>query len=420
MRRMRWITGLLAASLLAGPAWGQAIIGKIGKRAPDFKFEDSRNRDIKFSLDQLRGRIVVFYCWRASSAESLELMSKMREIDAAYRPRGVRMVSVSADSREKTEEVLRERGADFFHESIYYGGTFQMVYGAMSHPEVVIVDPYGYLVWRGHPLDNLQQRLDDIIEYTPPHSGNTEWLAQRLRSAERLSGQGDYARAWWMARNVFELTDEGSSEHGSAEGLMKQIEEAARVRIPAALEAERAGQYDKAAALLADISVRMDKSDLAKDVNNEIGRMRGDRNMKVAIRNAIHNAKGEVLMDEAADLEEFHFYHRAADIYDQILQDESYDETPVVEKAEAALERLKTDPKIRERIADRLAQEQLMRWLDLGDRLAKLGLHDLARERYERIIQQDAKSKWGQRAAERLAKLPRAEVSKDAGKPAGG
>ncbi len=419
---MSRIAAALMVAVLAGTsplALGQAVIGKIGKRAPEFKFEEERTREIKFELDDLRGRIVIFYCWRASSAESIELFAKMRSINDGYRSKGVRIVFVTPEPRETMEKTLNDNSIDFSTFNIYYGGLFQMVYGAMSHPEVVLVDPFGYLVWRGHPLDELERRLDDIIALTPPHSGNAELLTKRLRDAERLSSQGDYGRAYTLAKSVFELTDEGESENGSADALMKQIVEAARSRITEATAAERAGDYKKAAQLLADLSVRMPQTDISTDVDNEIGRMRGDRNTKVEVRNAIFNAEGEMLMDDAAELESFRFYERAQEIYEKLIEDEKYEDTDVLAKAEAALERLQNDAKVQQRLAERRQEEQLIRWLELGDRFAKLDLADSAREHYERVVKQDAKSRWGQRAAERLAKLPPAEASRGS-KPAGG
>lgn len=421
MPSLRRAVILLSVLLAADSALGQGAIAKIGKRAPEFEFKDTETKDIKFSLEKLRGRIILFYCWRTSSAESLELMARMHEIDSKYRERGVRIVGVCPEPKDKMEKALNEKGIGFFYDNIWQAALFQMAFGSMSHPEVVLIDPYGILVWRGHPLDNLEQRLDDILEHTPSRSGDKEWLAAQLRAAERLSAQGDYGRAYWMAKQVLDFTDEAAPEHGSAEGAMKQIEEAGKTRIPAALEAERAGDIKKAAELLADISVRMAKTDLAKAVDNEIGRMSGDRNLKVEIRKAVNNARGQVLLDEAAMYEEAGLFDRAIEIAQNIVEDEeTYAETDALAQATAALERFKSDPKVRARVAERRAAEQYARWLDLGDRFAKAGLSELAREHYDKVIQAAADSKWGKRAAERVQKLPKAEASTGKDKPSGG
>lgn len=412
MHRLPRIAAVLAASLMVSAALGQAAIGKIGKPAPAFRFEDTETKEIKFLLDEFRGRVVVFYCWRASSAESLELLARMQLIDSQYRDRGIRIVGVCADDKERMDRVLRERGIGYFADNIYRASLFQMVFGSMSHPEVVLIDPYGYIVWRGHPLDNLEERLEDIIEMTPPRSGDTAWLNQRLRQSERHLAQGDFARAYWLAHDVTLLADKASSEFGRADGLTKQIEEAARSRIQAAIEAERAGDFEKAAGLLADISIRMPKTDLVRDVDTEVGRMRGDRNMMVAMRNALNTARGELEMDKAADLEEAGLFDRAAEVYKDLMDDEAYDDTEIPDRAEAALERIETDPNVRERLEQRRAEEQLARWLDLGDRFAKLNLPELAREHYDRVVKKSPSSKWGKRAAERMKSLPPAEVSR--------
>jgi hypothetical protein len=310
--------------------------------------------------------------------------------------------------------------------------------GALSDPYVALVDPRGVLVWRGVPDDRLEQRLADLIERSKPPLGDQRWLDRRYRKAERFLNQGDYGRAFTVARDLFRMTDDSHAEHSKSEALMPRCVEAAERGLTEAIQAERDGDLEEAARIVAQIAVRFHDPDEAEggdrdrpgqgqgpgqrnrqneSINRraelEIGRMNGNRELKALIREARNNAEGELQIDYAKDYEDDDFYIEAKRIYEDVVED--FEDTDAAKEAKRRLRRIERDKSIREKVAQRRARDQAVRWLDIGERFATLKMYDEARERFERIITEHSDTVAAERAKELLAELPKP----NAGKPAG-
>jgi tetratricopeptide (TPR) repeat protein len=144
-----------------------------------------------------------------------------------------------------------------------------------------------------------------------------------------------------------------------------------------------------------------------------IGQMSADRELKKLIREALENAEGELLNDQAAGLEDDEYYVDAKEIYEKVIKEHA--DTDAAQEAERRLERIERDTTIQKKIAERRAREQAVRWLDIGDRFAALKLYDEAREHYQRLIREHPDTLAAARAKERLSALPTAKAGSEKG-----
>jgi len=427
------VTTLTAALLIAASAHAQRI-ATIGKEVPiDIKVSLSgeEDKDEVYVFRSLRGGIALFYFWRSSSLHSIERLSEVEELYRKYRDQGVRFVSVTADNQEKYEEVTREREFGFYRWRIFHARFINRLLGAFSEPYVVLLDPRGRVAWRGVPDGRFEQRLQDLIEYTKPPIGDQQWLDRRFRKAERFFDQREFGRAYSTARELLEITDEGHSVHGRAEALMARCEEAAAEWLREAIQAERDKKYEEAARIVAEIAVRFadpeadeeadrrDRGgsrdrrdeDIRRQAEGQIGRMNGDRKLKGLIREAMENARGEMLNDRAANLEEDDYYLDAKSIYEEVL--EEYEDTQAAKEAKKRLRRIERDDGIQKKIAERRAAEEAVRWLDIADHYAAFEFYAEAREKYQALIKKHPDTTAAVRAKERLAKLPEPSDTKE-------
>jgi tetratricopeptide (TPR) repeat protein len=426
-----------AILLVAAPASAQRA-ATIGKVVPDdkIKLERENGDDEMYLFRELRGGIAVFYFWRSRNLDSVERLAEMTALHGKYRDKGVRFISVTADKKEKFEEVARERDFSAFRYRFWNATVLYYLLGALSDPYVVLIDPRGILAWRGVPDKRFEQRLADLIELTNPPLGDPKWLERHYRQAERLHDQREYGKAYTIARALYKMTDESHSVHENAKALMEKCEAAAEGWLTEAIQAERDKDLEKAARIVAEIAVRFedpdeDESDRSRrgsgrDSNDEsikrkaeieIGRMNGDRELKKLIREARENAEGELLNDQAAGLEEDDYYVDAKTIYEKVIKE--YEDSDAAKEAERRIKRIERDKSIQKKIAERRAGEQAVRWLDIGDRFAALELYDEARERYERLIQEHPDTLAATRAKERLSSLPKAKDATKAASAAG-
>jgi len=387
-------------------AWSQTI----GKPAPDVELkvkeqQGGATKD-KFLIRDYRGRLVTMYFWRTRNVQSVELLKMMRDLEQKYRPKGVIFMDFCSDSKEKVEKFVQDEAIDTLSDHIYGLGVkrLQEMYGALSEPFVVIVDPWGILRWRGHPLDGVEERILEFLEKYPPPGGDPEWLDRHLRQAERLLDQGEIGRAYTVAKQVLDYTNEENEYHAKAESLTEKIEGAAEEWLKQAIKHEEKGEYDDAARIVAQISVRIAETDLAHDAEQEIGRMNGRRELKERIREALKQARAEVLLDEATVFEERGDYESAIEVYRRVIK--KYEDTQAERTAKQALERIKNDPEVQQAIARARKQRMADRWFDLGRRCARLGLYDEARQWYEKILSEHPDTSAADKARAALRELP--------------
>jgi peroxiredoxin len=404
MRATLRITALACVALVSSAALAQ----RVGKPAPEFESSNQFNTKDKVALENFKGKIVVLVFWRTTDSESIDAIATLNEMHKKFRKGGVVVIAHSPEEKEKVESIVKGKEIEYL---VIYGDKVHETYKVTSFPRVFLIDTRGVVTWRGHPADELEDRVKEQMRKTPPAGSDEKALRNRLSKAQTLHDSGEHGRAYTLAKDVADVADEAGEIGGRAKTLVEEIEKAARKWLDDARDSIRSGNYEDACRRIAEISVRFAGSDLGADAGEECAKLKGDRSTKSVIRKAIANAKGELQNDQAADLEAGSQYIEALDAYREVT--ESYADTDAAEVAETAIERIKTDPKIQARIKAARADERANRWLDLGDRFAKVEMYDLARQNYEKIVEQHPKSRAATKAKKRLADLPAGTKSEE-------
>lgn len=449
MRRNIRLALCLGGLLLVPAAFSQIQIGTIGKQAKDLFYWRDDKGEIKFSLKRYQGRVIVFYFWRTANGESVDQLRLLNGMEKKMRDKGVRFVSMCPDEGETVESFLKEKNLELFtgDKEVYnfYGPVIrfvQMAFGSMSHPECVIVDAYSNIVWRGHPADRLEDHIREAVETSRPIAGDPKRLEQKMRKAEKLIDEKEYAKAYSLARTISLATNEDSPENSKAKSLMEKVEQKGGDWLKEARDAV-ATDKEKAAYIVGQLVVRLEDPDkelkkqkegentnrggdgntgdakegLFRDANNAMGEMFADRKLKDLIRKAMENAQGEILIEQAQDYEDIDRYDDARVCYKQVM--DKFKETVAAKSAETAFEKIRTDKKTGQALTKARSEEEARRWLDLGERFAKAELYPQAREQYERVIKEHGKSEFSKIAKERLEKLPKATAKADSEKIGG-
>ena len=447
MRKLSWFTALIAIVWIADAVQAQQIT-TLGKEVPfDLKLSQSgkEGENEVWLFRDLKGSLAVFYFYRSSNLDSVNRLTDIQALQRKYASQGVNFISVTADSTEKWDEFRRSHDVGFFPIFFSNASVIYYILGAFSDPYVTIIDPRGVLIWRGAPDDSLDQRIADYLEYTRPPLGDTAWIEGRLRKAEQYLTQREIGKAYSIADGLFRMmrgvstTDRRGSGPGQtvgtahpmmsrAEALRARCAEAARTRLQEAIELEQQGQTEQAARIVAEIAVRFEDPDNRAEGENrqssgnrqedqtspyylaalEIGRMSGNLDTKKTIRDAMDNAKGEMLNDEAAGYEEDGYYIRAKRVYEQCVKEfkDKETETQAVKDAKRRIRTINRDKTIQKKIAEERSLDEAWRWLSIADHYAGVKLFDRAREQYRKLIEKHPDTTPAKRAKELLEKLP--------------
>lgn len=397
----------------------------VGERMPELTFKERNGgKEIKFGPSAYRGRLLVLYFWRANHQDSLDWLDKIKGLNTKLGPKGVRFASFAMDSEEKAEKVLTDKGlTDVFQandDTMYWkfwGQIWMELFGAGSHPYTVIIDPDGYLAWRGDPNDHLEERLEKLIAQTNPSTVDTKWLSRRLRTAEKFEAEGEFGKAYAFAKDVVIVADKNTSEYQKGDALIGKLEAAASNWLKQIPELERADNFEKAAYIAAQVSVNFETKDTnkttAKEADAEIGRMRGSAKQKELVKKAIENARGELLVLRATDLEERKLFDRAGDYYREVIK--KYEDSEAAKTAKASLDRMTSNQSVMKAVDEARRTQEATRLFDIAERLEKNGLYEQARDTYQRLIKDFAGTLESKVAAERIKKVPEGKETAKAG-----
>ncbi len=422
-----FVVGVLATAASVAQQNPSPVVGEL---MPELTFrERNGGKETVFGPSVYRGRLVVLYFWRSNQQDSLDWLDRMKAVDTKYRPKGVRFVSLALDNPEKAEKALTDHGvSDIFQPNDetnkvswrFFGQGWMELFGAGSHPYVILIDPDGFLAWRGDPNDHLEERLDKLIAETNPPTVDSKWLSRRLRTAEKFESEGEFGKAYAFAKDVAIVADRNSSEFQKADALMAKLETAASNWLKQIPELERGDNFEKAAYIAAQVSVNFETKDTskntAKEADAEIGRMRGSAKQKELVKKALENARGELLIVRATDLEERKLFDRAGIVYREVMK--KYEESEAAKTAKAALERMTSNPSVVKAVEEARRTQEATRLFDIAERLEKNELYDQARDTYQRLIKDFAGTPESKLAAARIKKVPEGkETAKAAEKP---
>jgi peroxiredoxin len=402
---------------------GPTIVA-LGERVPELSAAGWTNYSGTPRLERFRGRIVVLFFFRTDDA-SVEFIPALNDAYKTFSRLGVVIIGLTPQKKELAETLVKGKEIKFI---VGYGVDTEGRYEVSAFPKVYLLDGTGALVQRFHPGDELEARIRAQLRKTPPAGADAVGLARRLEQAKTALKDSAYGRAYTFALDVSKLAEKDSSTAKAATELMKKIEDAARKWLeearaaakaagePNAKEADKEAKYDKAGQILAELSVRFAGTDLGKQADDEIGRLMGDARLKPKLRTALANAKAQLLNEQAAEEEASGHYLEAFRLYRTVT--EEYTETEAAKLADQALDRLRSDPKLQETVKNLRADEEAERWLDIGDRFAKLEMYGKAREFYERVVALHGSTPTAPKAKERLAKLPEEKPEEEAAPPA--
>ncbi|MBK8914372.1 MAG: redoxin domain-containing protein [Phycisphaerales bacterium] len=400
------IFAVAAVGLFVSGALAQPRIS-IGAKAPLW---DEVRQNLRIEQDQIprfRDKIILLLFWRTNNAESLEALDTLAAIHDDFSKLGVTVIGIVPEPNERVQSIVEGRKVPFLIVSRNNDGAglgLEQLYAVSSYPRVYMVDTNGIIVWVGHPEDDLEDRVRKQMSKTPPAGATSKLTKDRMARAEAAFKKDDVVRAYTYAKSVRDAVERDSAPFNAAKALMEKCEEAAKELVKSAAEHFRSDEFQKAADIACQIAVRMEGTDVAKQAESEIARLRGHVRAKDFVKKGLDNAKGEVLNDEAAEYETLDQFPDALRIYEDVVS--KYKDTPAGKHAEKEIKRYREDPVMSKRVAERRASEDAERWIDIGDRYRKLALNVLARRYYSDVVKHYPDTEVAKLAQDRLKGLP--------------
>lgn len=115
-----------------------------------------------FSMEAARGGVVVLFFWASTCEPCVEAIPAISDLAAEYADREVTFVGLTNEdgSEVDLELFITERGLSF---PVGIGSMSYQDYGVTVIPHAFVVNPAGVVVWRGHPLGELEEVLATVV-----------------------------------------------------------------------------------------------------------------------------------------------------------------------------------------------------------------------------------------------------------------
>jgi thiol-disulfide isomerase/thioredoxin len=169
-----WAAVLLAAAAVLGAVKGATRLDRALaqpeeaglKPAPAFSVSDIDGR--VWSLEALRGKVVVLDFWATWCPPCLRLLPDLKRLNAEYKHRGVVVLGVNRDEGSgELRKAVADLGLDWpqVHDPSRPGAELADLYGVRELPTTVIIDQRGRLYKRWGTMDRkMSTYLDALLE----------------------------------------------------------------------------------------------------------------------------------------------------------------------------------------------------------------------------------------------------------------
>ena len=186
MLKRYWIALAVLAGFVLAPGRGEAL--GLGDMAPALEIGEFV-KGAPVDLSQGKGsNIYVIEFWATWCGPCRTSIPRLSAMQAKYKDKGVVVVGISDENAERVRPYVEDMGESMEYtiavdknsatSRSYMGG-----FGVNGIPHAFVIDKGGRIVWSGHPMNGLEQIVDQLI------AGKIDALSiQRAEKARALGG----------------------------------------------------------------------------------------------------------------------------------------------------------------------------------------------------------------------------------------
>mgnify|MGYP006279453315 CR=1 FL=1 len=152
---------LIVAALIAAMATTAFANVQVGDIAPEISAESWLNTE-PLSLADLRGEIVVVEFWATWCGPCRTSIPHLSDLYNRFSEDGVTIIGLTDEDRSaaNVDAFARELEMDY---PVGTGSPNSWEYGVTGIPTAFVVNQEGVVVWRGHPMGELDSVLEDLV-----------------------------------------------------------------------------------------------------------------------------------------------------------------------------------------------------------------------------------------------------------------
>ena len=392
----------LASLILALPARAAVDVGD--KPALEFRSVDGA----PISLQKLHGKLVVVDFWATWCGPCMAEAEHMVQLNATYASKGLQMIGISLDAdRGQMVQIAREKGFNWpqYFDGQVWQNKLAQTWGVRGIPHTFLIGPEGDVLWHGHPAQ-IDPVLTRAFKEHPPQLVDPKTLAEAktlLDQAESALRDNKPSAAIKALAKFPPAAKADEATAARATDAAQQLESWAAGALGEVETLLQQKQFKEAATRLKDLSVGLAGSPSGAKARQRLDALTANPEARAQLDAADREQRSTEALAAAEKLRADNKHEQAYVKFKTITKD--FPNTPAAQSAVAAITAYEKDPTLVQRANNAAAEGKAKGMLSMARNYATAGKPDVARKKYQEIIDQFPGTTFAADARKEMAAL---------------
>jgi thiol-disulfide isomerase/thioredoxin/TolA-binding protein len=359
-------------------------------------------------LASFKGKFVLVDFWAQWSPQSLQDAPHLVQVSAAYKDKGLQIIGVSLDdSPDTAAQAAKNLGFNWPQacDGGVWKSTYAVAWGVQTLPTAFLFGPDGALVWFGNSAD-IDKPLADAVKQHPAQLLSPALLAEAVAELNQIdaaiaANNAEEAIALLARFPAAALQDDRIAQHVREQ--QQNLQDGAAAIIASVDSLASAKQYKEAVVKLNAVIAGLAGTPAADQAKSRLNDLINDPDAKIALQKDQRERTAAGWLGDADHLQmagdDMGAYHR----FKQIVS--TYPETPAATSAQQAVAVYEQDPTFLQKAKDAAAADKAKAALGLADSYRRSGRTDLAKKKYQSVIDDFPGTQFADTARQAIADL---------------
>ena len=332
----------------------------------------------------------------------------MVKINQTYAAKGLQIIGISLDQDQQA--MIQTAKAKGFNWPQYFDGQgwqnkYAVGYGVHGIPYTMLIGPDGKVLWSGHPGE-IDAPLQDAFKNHPPQLVDPKVLTeatQLLDQAQDNATNGDARNAVKLMAKVPAAAQQDSAFATKFDEVAKKVDASAEALLAEVDPLIKSKDYVGAAAKLKDLTKALGTSSVGQKARAKLTDLMAKSDVKAAIASAEKNASASAALDEAQKLKSDKKDSLAYPRFKQVVA--GFPGTPAAATAADVVKAYEQDSDFMSQLKAAGDSTKAKAALSIADNYRKAGQTDVARAKYQQVVDQFPGTSFADRAQRALTEM---------------